>query len=148
VTVVNGKTRTVEAQTVNTSNLSVAVTDEFFSYSPRGELTDVYESTPHSGGYYHTTTSYWPTGALKALNGIPGVPTIYYGGSTGAGLDAEGRIVYSQSGMPYLKRYLDESKGVPLQDIWNDIKMLRGIHSNTAVGGGVCCRLRLPIKTN
>jgi DNA modification methylase len=45
-------------------------------------------------------------------------------------LDAEGRIVYSQSGMPYLKRYLDESKGVPLQDIWNDIKMLRGIHSN------------------
>jgi hypothetical protein len=45
-------------------------------------------------------------------------------------LDAGGRIVYSRSGMPYLKRYLDESKGVPLQDIWTDIKMLRGIHSN------------------
>ncbi len=45
-------------------------------------------------------------------------------------LDAEGLIVYSQSGMPYLKRYLEDSKGVPLQDIWNDIKMLRGIHSN------------------
>lgn len=45
-------------------------------------------------------------------------------------LDAEGRIVYSKSGMPYLKRYLDESKGVPLQDIWTDIKMLRGIHTN------------------
>ncbi len=43
-------------------------------------------------------------------------------------LEAQGRIVYSKSGMPYLKRYLDESKGVPLQDLWDDIEMLRGIH--------------------
>ena len=50
-------------------------------------------------------------------------------------LDAEGRIVYSSSGMPYIKRYLDESKGVPLQDIWNDIKMLRGIHSSGEFAG-------------
>jgi DNA modification methylase len=33
--------------------------------------------------------------------------------------------------MPYLKRYLDESKGVPLQDLWDDVKMLRGIHANS-----------------
>ena len=46
-------------------------------------------------------------------------------------LDAEGRIVYSKTGMAYLKRYLDESKGVPLQDLWDDIKMLRGIHGNS-----------------
>jgi hypothetical protein len=80
----------VEAKTVNTSNLTANVTDEFYSYSPRGEVTDVYESTPHSGGYYHTTASYWPTGTLKALSGIPGVPAISYGGSTGTGLDGEG----------------------------------------------------------
>ncbi|MGB2638272.1 MAG: site-specific DNA-methyltransferase, partial [Candidatus Acidiferrum sp.] len=43
-------------------------------------------------------------------------------------LDAVGKIVYSKTGMPYLKRYLDESKGVPLQDLWQDINMLRGIH--------------------
>lgn len=43
-------------------------------------------------------------------------------------LDAQGRVVYSNSGMAYLKRYLDESKGVPLQDLWDDIEMLRGIH--------------------
>ncbi|HEY7156840.1 MAG TPA: DNA methyltransferase [Gemmataceae bacterium] len=43
-------------------------------------------------------------------------------------LEKEGRIVYSSSGMPYLKRYLDESKGVPLQDLWDDIRMVRGIH--------------------
>ncbi len=46
-------------------------------------------------------------------------------------LDAQGRIVYSGTGMPYLKRYLDESKGVPLQDLWTDIEMLRGIHSGS-----------------
>lgn len=45
-------------------------------------------------------------------------------------LEAEGRIVYSKSGMPYQKRYLDESKGVPLQDFWEDINMLRGISSD------------------
>jgi len=28
--------------------------------------------------------------------------------------------------VPYQKRYLDESRGVPLQDIWSDVPMLRG----------------------
>jgi len=92
ISVNNGKTHMVEATTFNTSNLSAFVTDEFFSYSPRGELTDVYEATPHSGSgvYYHTTAAYWPTGALQSLSGIPSVPTIYYG-ANGAGLDGEGR---------------------------------------------------------
>jgi adenine-specific DNA-methyltransferase len=38
------------------------------------------------------------------------------------GLIKEGRIVFTSSGMPRYKRYLDESKGVPLQSIWSDIK--------------------------
>lgn len=42
-------------------------------------------------------------------------------------LESEGRLVYSKSGMVYEKRYLDESKGVPVQDWWDDIPMLRGI---------------------
>jgi DNA modification methylase len=42
-------------------------------------------------------------------------------------LHDEGKIVYSKSGMPYQKRYLDESKGVPIQDWWDDISMLRGL---------------------
>lgn len=46
-------------------------------------------------------------------------------------LDEQGLLVYSSSGQPYLKRYLDESKGVPLQDLWNDIKMIRGIHTHS-----------------
>jgi len=97
VSVIYGKTHMVEAKTINTSNLTVNVTDEFFSYSARGELTDVYESTPHSGGYYHTTAAYWPTGALETLSGVPGVPTINYGAS-GAGLDGEGRYTQVTAG--------------------------------------------------
>jgi len=44
-----------------------------------------------------------------------------------ARLEREGRLVYSSTGMVYQKRYLDESKGVPLQSWWDDIDMLRGI---------------------
>jgi hypothetical protein len=46
-------------------------------------------------------------------------------------LEKQDRIVYSNTGQPYLKRYLDESKGVPLQDLWDDIKMIRGIHKGS-----------------
>jgi RHS repeat-associated protein len=98
VSVSNGKTRLVEAQTINTSSLSTPVTDEFFSYSARGELTDFYESTPHSSGFYHTSAAYWASGALQTLSGIPSVPTLYYGASGGAGLDGEGRYTEVTAG--------------------------------------------------
>ena len=62
------------------------LTDEDFSYSVRGELTDLYESTPHSGGYYHTTASYWANGALNTLGGVPGQTAWTYG------VDGEGRL--------------------------------------------------------
>jgi DNA modification methylase len=45
-------------------------------------------------------------------------------------LERQGRIVYSKTGMPYQKRYLDESKGVPLQSWWDDIDMLRGFEKS------------------
>ena len=35
--------------------------------------------------------------------------------------EAEGRILYSKTGYPRLKIYLDEMPGVPLQNIWTDI---------------------------
>lgn len=42
-------------------------------------------------------------------------------------LIAEGLVCQDKPGtVPYRKRYLDESPGVPLQDIWTDIPMLRG----------------------
>ena len=89
ITVTNTKTRLLEASTSNCS--STRYTDEWFSYDKDGRLTDVYESTPNSGGYYHTTAGYWPTGALETLrllnsSGAALIPTQTYG------VDAEGRI--------------------------------------------------------
>ena len=43
-------------------------------------------------------------------------------------LDKEGRLHYSRTGYPRRKLYLDESKGVPVQDVWNDIRSLSGAH--------------------
>ncbi|WP_394502921.1 DNA methyltransferase [Nonomuraea sp. JJY05] len=36
---------------------------------------------------------------------------------------AEGRIEFRRTGMPVFKRYLDEQSGVPLQDVWTDIRL-------------------------
>jgi site-specific DNA-methyltransferase (adenine-specific) len=36
-----------------------------------------------------------------------------------------GRLVYSSTGFPSLKQYLDESKGPVLQDLWTDIRSLQ-----------------------
>lgn len=36
---------------------------------------------------------------------------------------AEGRIEFRRTGMPVYKRYLDEQPGVPLHDIWTDIRL-------------------------
>ncbi len=35
--------------------------------------------------------------------------------------EAQGRLIYTKSGMPEYKRYLDEMPGVALQDIWTDV---------------------------
>ncbi|HTY85592.1 MAG TPA: RHS repeat-associated core domain-containing protein [Silvibacterium sp.] len=120
VSVTYGKTRLVEAQTVNTSNLNTVLTDEFFSYDKRGEITDVYESTPHSGGYYHAQASYWPTGMMDSLNlynATPSAmfPAINYGASDGSGLDGEGRVtkVTAASGEWPLKCCVTYSAGSP-----------------------------------
>ncbi|MCH9011160.1 MAG: site-specific DNA-methyltransferase, partial [Chloroflexi bacterium] len=47
-------------------------------------------------------------------------------------LEAEGRIVYSSTGTPMYKRYLDQMPGRPVQDIWDDIRGLGGLGSNKA----------------
>jgi hypothetical protein len=44
-------------------------------------------------------------------------------------LDSQGRIFYTKNGMPRIKRYLDESKGMPVQDIWSDVEALRSWHA-------------------
>ena len=61
------------------------VTDIAYCYSPRGEISDEFESTLHSNGTYHTTGSYFANGALSALKGVPA-----HSGWT-FGVDGEGR---------------------------------------------------------
>ena len=38
--------------------------------------------------------------------------------------ERQGRLVYTRSGMPEYKRYLDEMPGCPVQDVWDDISPL------------------------
>ena len=40
-------------------------------------------------------------------------------------LEAEGRLYYTANGTPYLKSYLEEQKGRPVQSLWNDIFMTK-----------------------
>jgi site-specific DNA-methyltransferase (adenine-specific) len=43
-------------------------------------------------------------------------------------LDKEGKVFYTKNGIPRRKRYLDEAKGIPAQDLWADIQALRSWH--------------------
>lgn len=86
VTVSNGVGRLIEAETDNCLLPIVITTDEWFSYDPNGRITDVWESTPHSGGYYHTSVTYNPNGTVSSISGIP-----TYTSSYTVGVDGEGR---------------------------------------------------------
>jgi RHS repeat-associated protein len=87
--------RLVEAVAGNCSwppTQSTIVADEWFSYTPRGEVSDVWESTPHSGGYYHSSATYWANGALNVLTDSP---TGYY---LAYSVDGEGRVYSTTDG--------------------------------------------------
>ena len=77
IAMTNAKTRMAEAYTA-TSPSGTKITDLGFSYSVRGEVANVYESTPHSGGYYNMNATYWPNGALNQIGGLPTLPTLTY----------------------------------------------------------------------
>jgi len=87
---------------------------------------------PETGRRFTTTPLTGPGGAAK------GNPVFEWKGHTRAWrysretmerLDREGKLYYSRTGYPRQKLYLDESKGVPVQDAWNDIPSLSGSHS-------------------
>ena len=44
-------------------------------------------------------------------------------------LDREGKLYYSKTGYVSQKLYLDQSKGTPVQDVWDDIPSLSGSHA-------------------
>jgi RHS repeat-associated protein len=88
-TISNVAGRMVEAET-DTCGISggsyVVITDEWFSYDADGHMTDMWELTPHSTQYYHSTATFAGNGAITALQlASPSLYTINYG------LDGEGR---------------------------------------------------------
>lgn len=87
---------------------------------------------PETGRRFMTTPLTGPGGAEK------GNPVFEWKGHTRAWrynketmerLDREGRLYYSKTGYVRQKLYLDESKGVPVQDEWTDIPSLSGAHA-------------------
>ncbi len=73
VAMANAKGRLAEAYTGASGSKT---TDLGFSYTKRGETSDVYQSSPHSGGYYHVAGTYWANGLVNTLNsGVSGLPT-------------------------------------------------------------------------
>lgn len=76
--------RMVEAETDDCA--STVFTDEWFSYDKDGHVTDMWELTPHSGGYYHSVATYYANGTINTLQlANPSLYTLTYG------LDGEGR---------------------------------------------------------
>ena len=43
--------------------------------------------------------------------------------------ERRGRLYYTKNGRPFLKRYLDEMPGNPVQDIWSDVPFIHGSSS-------------------
>ena len=117
----------------------------FYTGGPEYTFNSIYKPLPQStidkwyrhmeagtGRRYNMADVTGPGGAAK------GCPVYEWKGVTRAWryskenmekLEREGRLAYSGTGMVYQKRYLDESKGVPLQSWWDDIEMLRGIRT-------------------
>jgi DNA modification methylase len=119
--------------------LFYAKTDDYqfnpqYTPLPQSTVENWYRNVePETGRRYNKADTSGPGGAAKGnayyeWNGV----TRYwrYTREKLAQLHEDGRLVYSKSGIAYEKRYLDESKGIPLQDFWDDVSMLRGIRDD------------------
>lgn len=86
-TITNVGGRMVEAETDNCVQPPTSpITDEWFSYDTDGNMTDMWESTPHSGQYYHSVATFNGNGTVATLHlKSPSSYTLTYG------LDGEGR---------------------------------------------------------
>ncbi len=78
--------------------------------------------------WLNTATAAGP-GPARFFNGEPRTPPQgthwRYSQETIDELISRGKIVFSKTGMPYVKQYLDESPGRPVQSVWTDIKMTK-----------------------
>ena len=84
----NAGGRLVEAETDNCAvyppTAATTISDEWFSYDAMGNMADMWEKTPHSNGYYHSSATYFANGKMSSLT-LPSVGTVHYT------VDADGR---------------------------------------------------------
>ncbi len=112
----------------------------FYSKSEERIWNTVY--LPHEEAYLESFYRYVESGTDRryALDNLtaakPGGDTLYewkgvkpykgrywaYSKAKMEEFDRQGRLVYTRTGMPRYKRYLDEMPGLPAQDIWTDIQ--------------------------
>jgi RHS repeat-associated protein len=80
----NTNGRIAEATTTNCS--STLYTDEWMSYDSDGNMTDMWETTPNAGRYYHSQGTFAGNGIVTSVKlATPSLNTMTYG------LDGEGR---------------------------------------------------------
>ncbi|MGH8123896.1 MAG: DNA methyltransferase [Rudaea sp.] len=121
-----------------------SVHDTVFFYTKSNEQTwnDIYQ--PYDEGYVEQYYRYedadgrkWMSDNLSAAGLTGGGYDYEWKGirrvwrcpiTTMQRLDEEGKIFYTKNGIPRRKRYLDEAKGIPAQDVWDDLESLRSWH--------------------
>ena len=92
ITLTNQYGRMVEAATdgctaVASHTSSTLITDEWFAYDKDGNKTNLWQLTPHSTQYYHSTATFFGNGVPATVDlANPSLYTMTYG------LDGEGRI--------------------------------------------------------
>jgi hypothetical protein len=113
--------------------LRYSKTEEFVwspQYSPHREeyLRDFYKYTEPNGRRYRLISCINPNPDRPNLTyDWKGVKRVWkFSKERMQRMDSEGLLVYSKNGIPSYKGYLDEMRGVPLQDIWTDISPLMG----------------------
>jgi RHS repeat-associated protein len=85
ITIANGAGRMIEAYTWGCGE-TAAITDEWFSYDKDGNQTDIWELTPHSTQYYHSTATFNGNNSVATVNlASPALYGVTYG------IDGEGR---------------------------------------------------------
>ncbi|HXN01431.1 MAG TPA: DNA methyltransferase [Candidatus Dormibacteraeota bacterium] len=106
----------------------------FVAYSEKHLDSKYAQVEPETGRRYTTSdvTANKPGGdTLYEWKGVH-PPKGRYWAYSKQGMEAfekEGRLVYTNSGFPRYKRYLDEMQGVPLQDLWTDIPPVNSMAS-------------------
>ena len=110
-------------------------TDQYFWETQYTPYTEEYINERFRSIEEGTSRKYWLNTLTAPAHGRPGKPAVFFGVErtpppgtmwrfTQNKIDeliGQGKIVTTKSGMPYIKQYLDESQGRPIQSIWNDV---------------------------